>query len=87
MGRIVVYHSTYGCATGCCGHTIDYPDGEAFTFDHPGDMDAPPGEKPLEFARRVITAELGAEHVADLDWSGCLLLDAGDAEVYRGEDY
>jgi hypothetical protein len=81
--RIVVYHRGFGCESGCCGHSIafapddwpepgdDWPhfdlDEEKFTFDHPYSEDH------LEFAKRVISEELGAEHVADLDWNNCAI--------------
>lgn len=76
--RIVVYHSGYGCETGCCGHAIllnpEDPiwmaDRETFSFDHPGY-----GEDPRAFAERLITTEMGAEHVADLDWGHCVVTD------------
>ncbi len=38
--RVRVYHSGYGCDTGCCGHVVEItmPDGKEktrFEFDHP----------------------------------------------------
>lgn len=33
---VVVYHSSSGCETGCCGHVVRLPDGrEYFEFGHP----------------------------------------------------
>ena len=63
--RIVVYHSSYGCDTGCCGHTVEFGDDERFSFDHPYGQDA------LEFAKELVEETFGADHVADLDWDNC----------------
>ncbi len=67
--RIVVMHSGYGCDTGCCGHVIEWGDQERFVWEHPGNED------PFEWAKNLIASELGAEHVADLDWENCLISD------------
>lgn len=67
--RVVVYHSYYGCDTGCCGHVI-MVDGEQrgeFTFNHPDSDD------PLQWAKDLVEEELGPEHVADLDWDNCYI--------------
>lgn len=70
--HIIVYHSYYGCDTGCCGHRIEV-DGidKKFFFAHAyGKNDAtPPTEEELkEFARELVREEFGEEHVKDLDW-------------------
>lgn len=77
MSRRVVWveHRGYGCETGCCGHAVRVEDeqGErevAFAL-----MDHPAGEDPVTFARELVTDELGAEHVADLDWERCVIID------------
>jgi hypothetical protein len=70
--RIVVSHAEYGCDTGCCGHIIliDGEEvGDSFEFAHPY------GQDPLEFAKQLVTKSLGAEHVADLDWDNCVVLE------------
>lgn len=68
--KIIVYHGTYGCDTGCCGHVIEDPDDDfgstRFVFDH---QEA--DESAIEFAKRVVAEEFGPEHVADLDWDSC----------------
>jgi hypothetical protein len=81
--RVVVFHSGYGCETGCCGHVVawvegevdpDYPDlsdglrSKRFSFDHP-----PDGADPRAWAEQLVTKTFGAEHVADLDWAHCLI--------------
>jgi len=38
--RVRVFHDTYGCETGCCGHVVEivFPNGETarpFDFTHP----------------------------------------------------
>ena len=70
MARVVVYHSYYGCETGCCGHTVELDGQEKFLFDHPGR-----NEDPLTYAKELVEATFGAEHVADLDWAGCIISD------------
>lgn len=69
MTKIIVYHSYYGCETGCCGHVIEMDDYNKFFFDHPFK------ENNLEFAKRLIKEELGEEHVKDLDWDNCFIID------------
>ena len=68
--RVIVYHSSYGCESGCCGHIVEL-DGEAdkFLFIHPGDED------PRGFAEDLVRAEFGEEHVKDLDWENCSIID------------
>ena len=71
--KIIVYHSYYGCDTGCCGHTVEIQDDdgkrikEEFAFDHPS------GEDVVEFAKRLIKEEYGEDHVKDLDWEHCII--------------
>lgn len=65
-----MYHSSYGCDTGCCGHYIDCEgDSSSFHFAHPY------GDDPRKFAEELIREELGAEHVKDLDWELCEVYD------------
>ena len=67
--RIVIYHSSYGCDTGCCGHTIEMGDEQHFQFDHPY------GQDDLTWAKELVREVYGNEHVADLDWDECLVVD------------
>ncbi len=83
MPRVVVWHKYYGCDTGCCGHAVSViPDGhdpadrvaaedqeDGFTFSHPYKED------PVAFARDLVTSQLGEEHVADLDWDHCMVME------------
>ncbi len=70
MTKIVVYHRHYGCDTGCCGHAVSMDDDEGkFLFEHPY------GQDPQAFARELVIEALGKEHVADLDWEQCLIID------------
>lgn len=70
--RIVVYHGSYGCDTGCCGHYVDVEDGQLeakrdrFHFNHADD-------DKLAFAKELVAETYGAEHVADLDWENCVI--------------
>jgi|RhiMethySRZTD1v2_1073278.scaffolds.fasta_scaffold71312_1 hypothetical protein len=70
MTKVVVYHERYGCDTGCCGHAI-YVDGEREGFE----LGSPFNETPREYAERIVAEELGSEHVADLDWDNCLIIE------------
>lgn len=80
LGRkVVVYHSGYGCDTGCCGHRIEITDRKsilsqrkqterAFSFEHPDLSDD------LEWAKKIVREEFGENHVADLDWKNCIIV-------------
>lgn len=71
--KIVVYHTFYGCDTGCCGHVVETDDDNdmerRFLFSHPY------GDDHLKFAQELVHDEYGAEHVADLDWEECVICD------------
>jgi len=71
VARVVVFHRGYGCESGCCGHAVSVDGVEvegSFSFDHPHDQPA------IEYAREVVEDIMGAEHVKDLDWDNCLIL-------------
>lgn len=77
MARIIVFHSEYGCETGCCGHTIEFESESGSTFKshfsfshpyHPDDKDSP-----RAWAEKLVAAEFGEEHVQDLDWDNCVI--------------
>jgi hypothetical protein len=68
--RIVVYHGSYGCDTGCCGHYFEVDGKEqGWEFDHPY------GEDFRKFAEDLVATEFGPEHVKDLVWDECLISD------------
>ena len=85
--KVVVYHSGYGCETGCCGHTVELRDDNdneirhKFEFDHPDftpnkDHDAAfndlmKKEAFIKFAIELVKDTFGEEHVKDLDWDNC----------------
>ena len=69
MSRVIVYHGGYGCDTGCCGHTVDIDGKEKFFFDHPWSEDF------REWAENLVRESFGEEHVADLDWDECVIVD------------
>ncbi len=89
MARIVVFHTGYGCDTGCCGHAItEDPDGESylwdrihdsFDFSHPqlwkSSNDTTRDAAIREYVVELVTEQLGAEHVADIDFDACLVVD------------
>ena len=73
--KVIVYHSYYGCETGCCGHRIELQEDNGkvvnsdFSFFHPYSQDH------LEWAKEFAEETFGKEHAADLDWENCLILD------------
>lgn len=73
MARVIVFHGGYGCDTGCCGHYVELTDDDGliqdkFQFTHPYD-----DEDGISFAKDMVEDMFGAEHVADLDWDGCVI--------------
>lgn len=81
--KYVVYHQSYGCDTGCCGHviTVENDDGSYvdsdWTFYHcyGKTYGAPTDEEKRAWAEKLLIEAFGGEHVADLDWENCLILD------------
>ncbi len=72
MTRVIVYHSGYGCGTGCCGHVVEM-DGvirNVFRFAHPYEE-----RSARAFAEEMVRDAFGDDHVADLDWEGCVIVD------------
>lgn len=75
MAKVIVYHSSYGCDTGCCGHLIEVNEDDdvfrssEFCFTHPY------GEDYREWAEDLIRRELGDDHVKDLDWDNSIVLE------------
>ena len=81
MPKVIVSHAWYGCETGCCGHVIDVDGirtGEFF-FNHPYCSDATPEHIKdslyREFAEKLVKQVLGEDHVKDLDWENCYIVD------------
>jgi hypothetical protein len=81
VARVTVSHRPYGCDTGCCGHVVQVDDEEAFDsfqFDHPY-FTGPEEHRDRayrEFAEQLVREELGEEHVKDLDWENCYIVDS-----------
>lgn len=71
MAKIRVLHQYYGCDTGCCGHIIEI-DGKVkdFYFDH-----QEVSESVIDFIKRLITEQLGEEHVKDIDFENSEIID------------
>lgn len=71
MTKVIVYHTLYGCETGCCGHAIEMAGQRAeFDFAHPGYK-----QDFRSFAEELVRDAFGDEHVADLDWENCVIVD------------
>lgn len=66
--KILIYHKSYSCDTGCCGHVIEVDGKEEFYFVHPCGTDA------KKFAEDLICQKFGKEHI-DLDWEHCTIVD------------
>lgn len=81
--KAIVYHTGYGCDTGCCGHVVSLEDESGnetkhqFEFEHPDGeyRKMTPGEKEKAFIRDLVTEVCGAEHVADIDFDECVIVD------------
>jgi hypothetical protein len=76
--KILVLHQGYGCDSGCCGHIIEV-DGKRhdFYFEHPGiESERPYIPQPAnEFVIELVTRELGEDHVKDIDFENCVVID------------
>lgn len=72
MARIIVYHSYYGCDTGCCGHTVELQDDDGRFIDSKFDFGHPFYKKEaVDYAKELVMHEFGPDHVKDLDWDNC----------------
>lgn len=72
--RVVVYHDSYGCDTGCCGHYVSVNDRDIghIDFGHPYSDDPEDFKKyAIELARDRVESEYGPGHTVDLDWENC----------------
>ena len=69
--KIIVIHQSYGCDTGCCGHVVEIDNERRgqFYFSHPY------GKDRQEYVRNLVTKECGEEHVKDIDWENCIVLE------------
>jgi hypothetical protein len=71
MAKVIVLHAMYGCDTGCCGHIVQIGGQEgSFQFKHPRH-----GESVEEFVKRFVTEHCGEEHVKDIDFENCIVVD------------
>lgn len=79
VGRIayfIVTHNSYGCDTGCCGHSVEGVDERGtehrmgWFFDHPGI-----GQSEEEFARECVLYAVGHECDTPLRFEECQIVD------------
>lgn len=74
--KIRVYHSYYGCETGCCGHIVELEEKPAkFEFTHPY------GEDKLIFARELaesVIKENYPECLDSIDWDSLTIDEISD---------
>lgn len=68
--KVKVYHSSYGCETGCCGHIVEIGDEQdtSFQFTHPS-----LGRENREAQKKEWATEL-AKEVIGQQWPECLPL-------------
>lgn len=67
--KVRVYHSYYGCDTGCCGHVVEIPElgKEKFEFSHPYS-----GEEFREYAiglARKVIKDYWPDCLPSIDWN------------------
>ena len=76
--KVKVYHSYYGCDTGCCGHVVEVGDKEKFEFTHPYDEVVADFNKwALEFAQATVKREW-PQCYDKIDWSTLQVEDISD---------
>ena len=81
--RLVVFHGSYGCDTGCCGHYITWDDDThdrlGFTFkaapSSQGKSEQEYREAVVEWAKAEFGDVAAGCSTADLDWENCRLYD------------
>jgi len=88
--KYIVFHTYYGCGTGCCGHTVvsapdDFQGDPLFDLEdsedeeiHNFEFSHPYGESEegfKAFAEKMVRAKYGEAHVQDLDWEHCIIED------------
>jgi hypothetical protein len=70
--KLKIYHTTYGCDSGCCGHAVETEDGDArkfgFQFDH---AEGDSAEEKRAFGVKMV----GEENLADVDWEASNIKD------------
>jgi len=71
--KIIVYHSGYGCESGCCGHVLEVDGQEILNqFDLCGHPDTKAEAR--QYAEDLIRRVLGEDHIKDLDWDSCKII-------------
>ena len=68
---VKVYHTLYGCDTGCCGHILEVDDVSLlsyFRFDHFDQNDLEDREKIIKWVKKELAQTFGEEHLYDIDW-------------------
>lgn len=69
--KVRVYHSTYGCETGCCGHVLEIKDGKTSFqvggFDFMHSYQGLSREEAIELAKEEIKKHF-PECLDSIDW-------------------
>jgi hypothetical protein len=73
--KLIVYHSWYGCETGCCGHIVESTENSDHKLLHKFHFDHPSGDDFKKFAEDLVRNQYGEKHVKDLDWENCKIVD------------
>ena len=80
--RVTVYHGTYGCETGCCGHWLDVEETNKayFVFDHP-DSDPSDRAAMVAWAKEAFQGRIPDECLESIDWDSATLVDLCDYDT------
>jgi len=65
--KVRVYHTTYGCDTGCCGHILELDEKSVGEFDFMHSFDGLTKEEVIELAKSQISKHY-PECLDSIDW-------------------
>lgn len=72
MRKVIVYHKSYGCDTGCCGHVVEVDGAQEgnFHFAHPNSN----ATEDLRAFGEELVRDAGCDP-ADIDWVQSVIID------------